>query len=131
MLIWPISQLTHGDAVVELPSQHEHIHVADEELIPSWMEIRVSQRPLSLRLISEGHVLWSMPDEPSDDQEWQERVKLHLIEDGCDIIVEAEWPKRTISHAIELTLAPDGLSSAAQTLWGDEKINEVAEFNWR
>jgi hypothetical protein len=127
----PLRRLTAGNHPAPAPvaeaatEDHGAGHVHDFNGV---LRIRLLAPATSLKIITEGNVLWETG--PLDAGEHELDTDIRLVDDAIELHIEAEFEDTENDTALFLTVLPDGIEEKTQYAIGAGRIDEILFYEW-
>ncbi len=83
----------------------------------------------SLRVsTTSGDLLWQVVNPPAGESDSE--VNLLLVDDGLELLVEADFGDATGETALFLTVLPDGVEEQTRYAIGSAQVEEIFSYSW-
>lgn len=126
----PLHELTSRDRPVSVDEsssnllENDHVHemrgVLRVKLLVPAKSLRVST--------TSGDLLWQVVNPPAGESDSE--VNLLLVDDGLELLVEADFGDATGETALFLTVLPDGVEEQTRYAIGSAQVEEIFSYSW-
>lgn len=124
VLLIPLSILTTDKKTIE----NVQASSASDQVLSCWLEVRFSESPEHFT-IRQGSVI--LADVYGHNENiWSEMVPMISYNEQIELAVEMDWHTDG-NRAVEITLAPEGLSERQKTHWTEDRsLQKIWRFSW-
>lgn len=126
----PLRELTSRDRPVSVGEsssnllEDDHVHE-----MRGVLRVKLLVPAKSLRVSStDGDLLWELENPPAGESDAE--VDLLLIDDGVELLVEADFGDAADETALFLSVLPDGIEEQTRYAIGSGQVEEIFSYSW-
>lgn len=123
LLLVPLLRVTGRDIPNEAQTNEP---ASPNAAVPCWITVRSPHPLTSLQLAHEGTVLLKEANNTS----FETSADLSIATTGIELAITATWAPGTPESVIEVTIEPDARDARISTVWGEETIDDILDFQW-